>query len=625
MSTTAVRPATDERLALDTVPKLLWHRAHEHPARIVFRHKELGIWNPITWATYLARTEAFALGLGTLGVEPGDRVAVHSENRPEWVYADVAIEACRAIVVGIYPTNPAAEVRYLLQNSGAKVLVAEDQEQVDKALEVFDECPDLERIVVIDPKGMRSYSHPALVSYDEIEARGRELAEADPDAFHRLVADTRAEDVAVLVYTSGTTGPPKGAMLTQQNGLVGTRAFAEGIGIRDDEQTVSYLPLCHLAERVWTLYAPLTYGVVANFAESIDSVQQDIYEIAPTFFGAVPRIAEKMQSGVEIRLMDSAWIKRKNYELWMRVGRKLARERLERRGHLSAPSRVLYALGNLFLYRALRERLGMKRVRHCLIGTAPVAPELMEYFHAIGIRMIQAYGQTECGGASHAHKGWDIRFDTVGVPFPAYECRLDPDTDEVLLRSEGNFAGYWNNPEATARTLVDGWLHTGDQGVIHDGEQLQIVGRIKDIIITAGGKNISPSEIENKLKFSPYVKEAVVIGEGRKYLTALIGIEFDNVAHWAERRGIPYTTYRDLSEREEVVELVSEWVQHVNDELARVENIRKFRLIPKELDHEDEELTATQKVKRSSIEKKFQELVETMYGSRPAPEAEAVR
>jgi long-chain acyl-CoA synthetase len=353
--------------------------------------------------------------------------------------------------------------------------------------------------------------------------------------------------------------------------------------------------------------------VTISFAESVDTVQADIYEIAPTFFGAVPRIAEKMHASVEVKVQDAAWIKRRNYELWIRVGRRLAQERLQRGGRLSLASRLVYLVGNLMLYAPLRHQLGLRNVRHCLVGAAPPAPELLEWFHAMGLRMVQVYGQTECGGASHMHRGWDIAYDTVGTELPGYESRLDPDTGEVLLRGDGLFAGYWRQPEATAATRRDGWLHTGDQGVVTARGHLKIVGRLKDIMITSGGKNVSPERIENALKFSPYVREAVVVGDGRKHLAALVGIEYDTVAHWAERRGIPYTTYRDLSERPEVVELIDGWLREVNRELAPPEQIKAFRLLPKELDHDDAELTATQKVRRAAVTQRFGELVEELY------------
>jgi len=601
-----------------TVPRLLAERARADPQRVVFRHKFRGVWEPISWRTYFERTEAFTHGLRSLGVGQGDRVAIHSENRPEWVYADVATETLRGIVVGVYPTNPPSELSYILQNSGAKVLVAEDQEQVDKALAALPDCPALECIVVIDAKGLGGYNHPAIVTYAEVERRGQELAAAEPGAFERLIEQTETDDPAVIVYTSGTTGPPKGAVLTHRNGLSSAIGFGAGLGITGDEVTVSYLPLCHLAERVWTIYAPVLWGVNANFAESIATVQRDIFEIAPTFFGAVPRISDKMRSGVEIRMQDAAYLKRKNYELWMRVGRRLASERLANGGRLSWRSRILNRVGDVLLYRPLRNHLGLRRVRHYLVGTAPVSPELMAWFHAIGMRMFQTYGQTECGGASHAHRGWDIRFESVGVPFEGVECRIDEPTGEVLLRGDGVFSGYWGNPTATAQTVdPEGWLHTGDVGVIDDDDgHLRIIGRIKDIIITAGGKNISPAEIENRLAFSPYVKEGIVIGEGRKFLSALIGIEYETVAHWAERRHLAFTTYHDLATRPEVVELISSWVDEVNRDLAQVESIKRFTLLPKELDHDDDELTATQKVRRSSVEKRYHDLVEAMYDPR---------
>lgn len=596
-----------------TLPGLLLTRAAMHPARVAFRHKNLGIWQTVTWAGYLDEVRAVAHGLHQLGIDRGDRVAIHSENRPEWVYADLATEALGGVVVGVYPTNPSAEVRYMVQNSGATVLVAEDQEQVDKALAVIDECPDLRHIVVIDPKGLRHYDHPALITYADVVARGRAADAADRAWLDSRVAEISPDDVSCIVYTSGTTGPPKGAMLTHRNCLAGAGAFVDAMGIDSTTTAVSYLPLCHIAERMWTIFISLRSGVTISFAESVDTVQQNIHEIAPTFFGAVPRIAEKMQASVEIKVQDSAWIKRRNYALWMRLGRRLARERIDNRGSLSLRSRLTYRVGDVMLYRAMRERLGLRNVTHCIFGAAPPAPELLEYFHAIGVRVVQVYGQTECGGGSHMHHGWDIAYDTVGTELPGYQCAIEPETGEVLLRGEGVFAGYWRNPDATASTVRDGWLHTGDQGTVTDRGHLKIVGRLKDIIITSGGKNVSPDYIENELKFSPYVREAIVIGDGRKYLSALIGIEYDTVGHWAEQRGIPYTTYRDLSAQDEVRELVAEWVLEVNRALSQVEQIKKFTLLTKELDHEDAELTATQKVRRSAVADKFGDLIDGLY------------
>lgn len=611
---------TDARAGLSTLeqrpttlPQWLNHRVTRHPDRIAFRHKSFGIWEPITWQGYRERVEAMCLGLQALGLESGDRVAIHSENRPEWVFADLAVQAAGAITVGVYPTSPAPELAYLLQNSGARIIISEDQEQVDKALAVRGECPALEHILVVDPKGLRGYDDRGLLTYAEIETGGRDRRQTEPGTFDRLVASTRPEDVSCIVYTSGTTGPPKGAVLTHEQCLAAAKALVEGFGVTPADTAVSYLPLCHVAERMWTLFVSLLVGITVNFAESVETVQRDIYEIAPTFFGAVPRIAEKMQAGVEIRMQDATWLKRKNYDVWMRTGHRLARRRLADGGRLPLTARMVYAVGWLMLYRSLRERLGLRNVRHCLVGAAAVAPELMDYFHAMGVRMRQAYGQTECGGASHMHRPDDIKYETVGVPLPGYDCRIDPTTSEVLLAGDGLFSGYWRNPDATAATLRDGWLYTGDLGEIDADGHLRIIGRMKDVIITSGGKNVSPQEIENKLKFSPYVKEAIVIGDGRRYLTALIGIEYDNVGHWAEQRGIPYTTYHDLSARPETHDLIADWVTTVNREVAQVETIKRFRLLPKELDHEDEELTATQKVRRAAIAAKFGELIEDLY------------
>jgi long-chain acyl-CoA synthetase len=613
ISTVSVPETLDQARPLDTIPRLLRHRVAEHPDRVAFRYKHLGIWRPISWAEYGRNVEAMAYALLHLGVGPGDRVAIQSDNRPEWVFADVAAESIGAVVVGVYPTCPATELAYHLNDSGSRILIAEDQEQVDKALEAHPSCPCLEWIVVIDPKGLRHYDDRALLRLGDLTAAGADMARRHPEQLDALVQAARSSDVSCIIYTSGTTGPPKGAMLTHANAIAGGVAMAEGFGFQASDSHVAYLPLCHLAERNLTLYVSLLIGHTTSFAESAETVQNDIYEIAPTFFGAVPRIAQKMRTSVEIKIENSTWVKRMNYRFWMKVGTRLASSRIEHGYRLSLSERCIHQVGSFCLYRSLRKHLGLKNARHCIIGTAPVSRDLMQYFHAMGVPLRQTFGQTECGGASHMHRLDDIRFDTVGTTLPGYECSIDESTGEVLLAGPGVFAGYWANEEATERAMSGKWLRTGDVGEIDSDGHLRIIGRIKDIIITAGGKNISPSEIENKIKFSPYVREAIVVGEGRKFLTALIGIEFDAVANWAEKRRIPYTTYRDLSERAEVIDLIDDWVTEVNRDLARVETIKRFWLLPKELDHEDSELTATQKVRRSAIVERFGCEIEALY------------
>jgi long-chain acyl-CoA synthetase len=601
-------------------------RVHEHrqrdPARVCMREKRYGIWQDITWADYWDHVELVGHALRSLGVEPGDRVAIHSENRPEWLYADVGTVAIRGITMGLYPTNPPAEVAYLLQDSGAKVLIAEDQEQVDKALAVVEDCPALEHIVYLEPRGVRSYDHPKLLAWEDLLERGREHREHHPELLDRAADDAEEDDVVTLIYTSGTTGPPKGAMLTNRNVAFAMRTLITEGGFYNpppgpDDVILSYLPLCHVAERVATTWTNAVAGVTVHFAESIETVQANLKEVQPTLFFAVPRIWEKIHAGIHIRMHAASRLKKLVYLLAMRLASIIGEDLVRNEGSHTVRSRVLYAIGYPLVFRALRDRIGLRKVRNAGSGAAPISPEVLRFFFGIGVVIYEIYGMTENSAVATVNRPGRVKLGTVGEPQPGIECRIDDTTGEILTRHPAVFAGYWNQPEQTAETVdADGWLHTGDVGEWVDGTHIRIVDRIKDIIITAGGKNISPSEIENQLKASPFIKEAVVIGDQKPYLTALIGIEFDTVGDWAQRRRLPYTTYRDLSEKEEVLQLVQGVIASTNERFARVEHLRKFRMMPKELDHEDGELTATQKVKRSSLHGMFAELVEDMYANR---------
>ncbi len=594
-------------------------RAAEHPALTSMRVKRLGIWQDISWADYAEQLRLAGHALLSLGIEPGDRVAIHSENRPEWLVTDLGTIAVRGITVGLYPTNPPAEVAYLLADSGSRILVAEDQEQVDKALAVEHACPDLEWIVYLEPRGVATMDHPKLLSWAEFLERGRQHRAEHPDALDRLAEQARPDDVVTLVYTSGTTGPPKGAMLTNDNVDFATEVLVAGGGIYQPPPSttdviLSYLPLCHVAERAITTWSSAGSGVVVHFAESIETVTSNLREVQPTLFFAVPRIWEKLKAGIEIKMLSASRLKRANYRFWMRMGHRMAATLVSTGGRHTLTTRVIYALGYVFLFRALQDRVGLRRVRAASSAAAPIAPEVLFFFFSIGVVINELYGMTENSAIATTNRAGRIKLGTVGEPQPGTQVRIDEVTGEILTRHPGVFAGYWNKPDATREAIDDnGWLHTGDVGVWVDGTHVKIVDRIKDIIITAGGKNISPSEIENSLKASPYIREAVVIGDQRPYLTALVGIEEDTVGTWAQQRRIPYTTYRDLSEKEEVLRLVQGLVAEVNERFARVEQIREFRMIPKALDHEDGELTATQKVKRTSMMKLFEPLVADMY------------
>ena len=597
-----------------TLPKLLLEKARLYGGRVAMREKYKGIWQEISWNTYRDKVEAFSLGLVALGMTKGDQVSILGENCPEWIFTDLAIQGVGGVAVGIYPTNSADQVRYILDHSESRFVVVKDQEQADKVLAAQASLPRLAKIIVIDMKGLRHYEEPLIVSYREVEAAGREAARQDPERFSRLVAATRPEDVAFIVYTSGTTGHPKGAMISHRNII---HQIVNGLQpilrFTDRDTLLSYLPLCHILERNLSMAMPLVFGYTVNFAESIDTVQQNIQEIGPTFFAAVPRILEKLHSSVQIRMGDSTWFKHWMYRAWQPVGRRVSQFEMS-----GAPVpwgwRLLYALGYLFIFRAIRDKIGMLNCRCLMSGGAPIAPEILSFFRSLGVRTIEMYGITETAGTVSGPQG-TIKHGSVGEPCRALELKLAED-GEILLRGDSIFVGYYRDPEATRDVLPDGWFHTGDVGELDADGHLYIVDRKKDIIITSGGKNISPSEIENKLKCSTYIKEAIVIGDRRNYITALIQIDYDNVGNWAQKNRIPYTTYRSLAENTSVHDLIREEVHAANEGLAQVETVKKFKILEKELDQDDEELTATQKVKRKIIEERFKGEIDAMYTGR---------
>lgn len=601
-------------MKVTSVPALLREVALDEPDRVALREKEFGIWQETTYAGYWELVQVAGMAFRALGVEPGDRIAIHSENRLAWVVCDLAAQAIQGVSVGLYPTNPAPEVEYLLGHSEAKVLIAEDQEQVDKALEVKDRLPNLERIVYVEPRGVRTYDDPILMSWDDFLSEGRRLYEAAPDTVTGLMEAIDLEATATIVYTSGTTGPPKGAMLSHAN-LLWTADQARQIIAGNNPvarpELLSYLPLCHVFGRLYDILGALAFRATVNFAESIDTLVADLQEVQPTYFPAPPRIWEKMKASVEIRMADATRLKKLVYGVFMKLGHWQA-DRIIEHGSRGVAGSVAYALGWVFLYRALKKKLGMRLCKQAISGAAPIAPELLRFFMAIGVPVYEGWGMTETSALGTVNMPGDVKLGTIGPPLEGVEMRLGDD-GEILVRHPGVFKGYFKNPEATASAIdADGWLHTGDVGEWL-GRHMRIIDRKKDIIITAGGKNISPSEIENKLKVSPFIKEAMVVGDRRKFVTALIGIEFDTVANWAQRRNITFTTYRDLSEKPEVIDLIKREVDRVNEDFARVEQIKKFRLLPKELDHEQGELTATQKVKRRVLEEMFADLIEEMY------------
>ena len=599
-----------------TIPKLLRASARQFGDKVALREKDLGIWQNIRWKKYYENTKHFGLGLLALGLQKKDKVSILSENNPEWLYADTGTQAVGGIVVGIYPTNVATQVEYILDHSQSRFVVVGDQEQTDKVLEVKENLPGLRRVIVIDMKGLRKYDNPLIMSFEEVVNLGEKEDAANPSLFDRMVDRTAPEDTALMVYTSGTTGKPKGAMISHRNAIASAHNFLESTPLREEDVIVSYLPLCHIAERSFSVLYPLmTGGITVNFAESLSTVQENIREIAPTVFFAVPRIWEKMHSGHIMRMRDATWCKRL-IDAWCL---KMEKNIYEKEGNGLGGSlycKFMKGLTTVLHAYPLRKHFGLNRARNVYTGGAPTPPEVVIFFHSIGIKIRNLYGSTECTGICSVHQGDDIRVETVGALSPGVDLKI-ADDGELIFKTDGVFQGYYRDPEATAQAVKDGWYYSGDVGTLTEDGHLKITDRKKDIIITSGGKNISPQEIENEFKASPYIKDAVVIGDGRKYLTAIILIEYDNMGKWAEDQRIAYTTFKDLSQKPEVYELVSTITEEVNTRFARVETIKKFTILDKELDQDDDELTATQKVRRNIIEKKYEDVIEKMYKGKP--------
>ena len=594
-----------------TLPLLFENRVKELGDAVALREKKKGLWRRISWNEYNTHVKNFCLGLKTFRLEKGDRVSILGDNCPEWLYADLAVQCAGGISVGVYPTNSSIQVKYILDHSQSKFVIVKDQEQADKVLFLKDQLPALEKMIVIDMKGLRKYDDPLLTSFHDVEETGKRIHERDPSLFPKMIENTKSDDVAIIVYTSGTTGPPKGAMLSHRNITSVLESFFEVLPIRREDSLVSVLPLCHVAERLFSLFIAMKSGCTINFAESIDTLQADMAEISPTILLTVPRILEKMHSAVTIKMQDAHPVKRWAYHQFLPIGREVAGQRLSKQ-KVSLFLRLVYFFAYLFVFRPLRNRLGLLQVRECVSGAAPLSKDIMKFFHGIGLMVKEAYGLTECTGVFSMPLGNDIEIGTVGKPIPGWEYMI-ADDGEILMKGPAVFAGYFRDEEATKQAKREGWLFSGDIGEFDARGHLKITDRKKEILITASGKNIAPSEIENRLKFSPFIKEAIIIGDQRPYLSALIQIDLDNVAEWAQRKGIPFTTFKSLSRAPEVYQLIQEEVDKANKELSRIEGIKKFVLLEKELDRDDDELTATMKVRREMIEKKYGDMIERLY------------
>jgi long-chain acyl-CoA synthetase len=595
----------------DTLPRLFREVVKERGEQVAMREKSLGIWRSITWREYGEGVRRVALGLVALGLRPGDVVSIVADNRPEWLFAALGTISGGGVTNGIYTTDSPRQVEYIVNDSGTRFFFAENEEQLDKILEVRARCPRLVRIFVFDMDGLHDFRDDQVMSFEALLELGARYDREHPGAFDPLVEIARPEDLAILVYTSGTTGPPKGAMLSHRNILfqIGYSDFVTEP--RAGDQQLSFLPLSHVAERTFSVFYPLYSGATVNFAESIDTVPENIREVAPAVFFAVPRIWEKFYSSVALRMREATWLGRLAYGWAIGVGMRVAECRLQGR-KAPAALRLLYHLADLLVLDNVKRSLGLSRARGAITGAAPIAPELIRWYLALGIDMREVYGQTENCGLATGMPADRIKLGTVGIARPHTEVRVSP-AGEILLRGPHVFLGYFKNPEKTAETITDGWLHTGDVGFIDADGFLTITDRMKDIIITAGGKNVTPSEIENQLKFSPFISDAVVIGDQRRFLSCLVMIDHETVAQFAQERNVPFTNFASLCRAQEIQDLIWGEIDRVNRQLARVETIKKFRLIEQILTPEDDELTPTMKLKRTFVNAKYKDVIDTMY------------
>jgi len=585
----------------------------EYPLRVALREKEYGIWRDITWGEYGEKVKQVAMGLISLGLKKGECVSVISENRPEWVFSDFGIMSAGGVTAGIYTTNSAEQCGYIVQNSQSRFYIAENEEQFDKTLKFRKDTPRLEKIIVIDMEGLKRYKDPMLMSFDELLTLGKEYDAKHPGLFGQRMGEIEPDDLAVLIYTSGTTGPPKGAMLTHRNLLFMSEAMVASNPIYDTDETLSFLPLCHVFEQLFTVMINMRHGTIVNFIESTDTIMDNMKEVSPTVTYGVPRIWEKYASGIMIRMSDATWFKRHVFKICMGIGMKYAGLKLT--GKPIPPLlKLAYLMAYLAVFRKLKERLGFDRVRIAYSGAAPISPDVLKFFNAIGLPLLEGYGQTEGTGVTTVSRKGNLKIGKVGQPLPGIEVKIAPD-GEILVKGPGVFKGYFKDPQATAETLKDGWLHSGDVGELDEDGFLKITDRKKDLIITAGGKNIAPQNIENQLKFSPYINDAIVIGDRRRYLVALIAIDEENVIKYAQDNKIQFGTYASLTQAPEIKQLIQKEVDKVNKMLASVEQVKKFTIIPKKLYEEDGEVTPTMKVKRKFVNEAFKNIIEKMYRS----------
>jgi len=605
-----------------TLPALLKRNAERYrDSRVAIREKEFGIWQSTTWQGYFEHVRDFALGLHKLGFKRGDKMAYAGDNRPQGLYAELAAQAIGGAIVGIYPDSHLDQVAYIINHSDAVYVVAGDQEQADKVLELKSTCPKVKKVIVDDPKGLRRYDDPILAYFKDIQKLGRELALEEPGLFDEMIAGLTPDDVGMINYTSGTTGLPKGSMITQKNMVAVARLQDAVDAARDDFEYVSFLPFAWIGEQEFGVYWPLYKAFAVNFPEKVETVQENIREIGPHILLAPPRIWEKICSDIQVKIQEAVWVKRFIYQKFLPVGYRMADFILAKKDP-PIGWRFLSRVGYLLLFRSLNNYFGLTRLRHAYTGGAPLGPEIFKMFLALGVKIRQVYGATETTAGTIAHRTDDIRLETVGVPLPEVEVKTT-DTGELLTKGDVVFKGYYKNPEATAQAIIDGWFYTGDAALIDEDGHVVIIDRLADVMKLSDGSRFSPQLIENKLKFSPFITDAVVIGQEKPYIAAMVSVDSGNVGKWAENNQIAYTTFTDLSQKTEVYDLIAEEVAKANKTLPKVAKVKKIVLLYKELDADDEELTRTRKVRRNFVLQRYKELVDGLYGDQAALDIEA--
>ncbi len=595
----------------DTLGQMFWNAVELRGDTVALRQKDRGIWKSVSWRGLGTAARETGLGLAALGFEPGECASILANTVEEWLYADYGILGAGGVSNGIYPTDAPAQVEFLLRDSATVYLFVEDEEQLDKALEVRERLPLLRRIIVFDMEGLRDFHDPQVMSLTELRALGCDYHADHPHAWAERLQSRLAQDLAVLIYTSGTTGNPKGTMLSHHNIVHVLRGYNMGIAQDERDERMCFLPLCHVAERLGGAYFALYTGAKLNFVENPDTVPENVREIAPTVFTAVPRVWEKFYSTVQIAIAEATPLERWAYARAIGVGYRVA-ELVIAGKPVSTQLKLAWLLGRVCVLGNVRRLIGIDRCRFLVTGAAPISPDLVRWYLALGVPMLEVWGQTENGGAATLMPATRIKPGSIGVAGAFNEVRVSPE-GELLIRGENVFMGYLNQPEKTAETLKDGWLHTGDVGSVDEHGYFKITDRMKDIIITAGGKNVTPSEIENQLKFSPYITDAVVIGDKRPYLTALVMIDQENVEKYAQDHDIPFSNYASLCRAKEIQDLIQREITRVNEQFSRVEQVKKFRLIEQKLGAEDEELTPTMKLKRKLVNQKYSGLIDSMY------------